>query len=191
MANGLFRIDEAMEDEIVSVLKDLTGAANVAWDKQGAFVADDAPVKPDKDFIFLDIASGPNEISSGFEYTPVPGEVGLFNVSKAYTFTLSVNFYTNNAHLFKIARISTLLRVEEFKNRLKNVGVGLLDTSDVSDLSEFDETRYNLRSHMDIVFSYIAVESNVAVGEIERFKATGTLGNNNVTIDVQKPEDID
>jgi len=56
----------------------------------------------------------------------------------------------------------------------------------VRDLSELDETRFNLRSHIDLIFSYILIESGVNLGEIEKFEATGTLGTKAVEIKVHK-----
>ena len=66
------------------------------------------------------------------------------------------------------------------------MGLGFWESANPTDLSELDQTRYNLRSHIDIIFSYISVENNINVGEIERFQATGILGDINVSIDVDK-----
>ncbi len=69
---------------------------------------------------------------------------------------------------------------------MKNVGLGFMDDTSPQDLSEFDETRYNLRSHIDLLFSYIETENNVNEGQIDTFEATGTLGDIPVEIKVNK-----
>lgn len=182
---GLYRINEAMELELTQIIKDISGAEEVMWDKQGAFVEDTAAVQPSlKDFVVLDIVSGPTPIT-GSDYSEAEG-VGEFNLAMQYNFTLSINLYTNNAHLYKISRIPLLIREESIKQRLKSVGLGFLIESDPQDLSIFDETRYNLRSHIDLIFSYIEVENNINLGEIETYEATGMLGDQNVDIYVNK-----
>lgn len=185
---GLYRINENMELVLTQVIKDISGASDVMWGMQGAFVEDTAGVIPKfKDFISLSIISGPTPLS-GIEYTPVPGQTGIFRLSRNHEFTLSVNLYTNNAHLYKIAKIPMLIRSESYRNRLRAVGLGLMRESNTTDLSEFDETRFNLRSHIDLIFSYIEIEENVNVGEIESYHATGTLGDNNIVVDVNKSQ---
>ncbi len=184
--SGLYRINEAAELEITKIIKEIVNAEEAMWDMQDAFVEDTASVKPKyKDFVALQIIAGP-EPTQGLSYSPVAGKKGAFDLSMAYQFTLSVNIYTNNAHLLKAAKLPMLLRSEAYKNKLKAVGLGLWDASNVTDLSVFDETRYNLRSHVDLIFSYISVESNVVIGEIEEFEATGTIGDHTIDIDVHK-----
>ena len=182
---GLYRINEAMELELTQIIKDISGAEEVMWDKQDAFVEDTASVQPAlKDFVVLSIPSGPTPVT-GSDYTKGDG-AGDFNISMQYRFTLSINLYTNNAHLYKISRLPLLIREESVKQRLKSVGLGFMIESDPQDLSIFDETRYNLRSHIDLIFSYIEVENNINLGEIETYEATGMLGDQNVDIYVNK-----
>lgn len=183
---GLYRINEAMELELTQIIKDISGAEEAMWDKQDAFVDDTASVQPAlKDFVILNISSGPTPVT-GADYCKSPTGVGEFAISMQYRFTLSINLYTNNAHLFKISRIPLLIREESIKNRLKSVGLGFMIESDPQDLSIFDETRYNLRSHIDLIFSYIETENNINLGEIETYEATGLLGDQNVDIYVNK-----
>lgn len=181
-----YSINETMEDELVEIIKEITGAESVYWVYQNAFVEDTAGVKPsEKDFITLKIIAGPTPIS-GVESTASGNNPGNFNLSAGFNFTVSVNLYTNNAHLFKIAKISMLMRSEKYQIKMKAVGLGFMDDTDPQDLSEFDETRFNLRSHIDLLFSYIETENNVNEGQIDSFEATGDLGDNAVEIKVNK-----
>jgi len=187
----LYRFDKVAEDSIVAVLKDITGTETVMWDKQDAFVSDTASVKPtNKDFITLSFLSGLTPTSE-LEYTPSTlGGVGLFDMSMAYRFTISVNLYTNNAHMFKVAKIQAHMRSEKNTIVLKTAGLGYMGSSTISDFSEFEETRYNLRAHIDLSFSYIFSEKGINLGEIEQVSATGTLGNNNVSVNINKNKGI-
>jgi len=185
-----YRLDPVMEGELSLVVKDITGSAEVMWDMQDAFVSDTASVKPkNKDFAVLSFVSGPTG-RGGIEYIASEETAGLFDVAMAFNFTISVNIYTNNAHLLKALKLSQLLRIESYRKRLKAVGLSFLGEGAVSDFSEFDETRYNLRSHIDLFFSYISIEKDVNIGSIEFFEANGSLGDNASRVRVHKTKGI-
>jgi len=190
MADDLYRIDPVMEKELTLIVKEITGSEEALWRMQDAFVSDTASEQPKyKDFAVLGFVSGPNG-SGGVEYTPSKTTTGLFDMSMRFLFTISVNVYTNNAHLLKVIKLAKFLREESYRKRLKKVGLSLLNTSEGSDFSEFDETRHNLRSHIDIFFSYISVEKDVNIGSIEHFEAKGTLGGNASKVGVHKHKGI-
>jgi len=86
---GFYRINETMENELISVIRDIVGSylGDVIWDKQDAFVADDAAVKPEKDFYVLNISDGPNEETKP-EYRAEGEATGLFTVTQGVVFTV-------------------------------------------------------------------------------------------------------
>ena len=182
-----YRIDPVMEEELTQIIKEIVGAEEVMWDKQDAYVDDIAAVKPElKDFVVLSFLSGP--AMDGYpEYTPAEsGEVGMFDTSSRFLFTISTNVYTNEAHLLKIMKIASALKTYPYLNRMRKVGLNLLNTGGEGDFSKFDETRFNLRSHIDLYFSYISVEKDINLGSIEYFEASGKLGNIDSEVKVHK-----
>jgi len=141
-------------------------------------------------FIVLDVVSGPEPQGYPSKRPAASGLPGMFDITQPYDVTISVNVYANNAHLATTSKIAMMIRSEPYTSRMAAKGFGCIDKGVILDNSDFDETRFNLRAHIDLIFTYISLESDINIGEINHVRANGTLGDIDVPIDVHKNRGI-
>lgn len=161
------RLNSAIETAIFNWIDGATSTAvTTIWDKQSRN-------RPSLPYITLNISTGP--ILEGTPHLAYD-DTDDYNHQFKKKFTLSVNSYAANNHLGLIEDIGNSMYFESNKVNFRAANLQVRSQSDIRELSELLDTKYEFRAGIDFFCSY-GEDVSETIGYINQVTYSGTLTN--------------
>lgn len=119
-------------------------------------------------------------VSVGQGYLSEPDNNGLSKISGDRNMTVNIQAYGSNA----IGRLDELYNIRLDNNSQELLylgGLALIDLLAITDLTGLNDTEFEERAQMDLLFRLVSQRTNVPVGLIETIEIEGNLKNPNKT----------
>lgn len=92
------------------------------------------------------------------QYENIPATTNVKETGQGMrTVLASVQFFRADAY-YKLSRLKTLLTIESFTIKLQEIGLGLVRSSEIRDISSPVDGKWEERAQMDVEFNLIARE---------------------------------
>lgn len=95
---------------------------------------------------------------------------GAYDYSSLVCFTLQINLFTSSMHMAMASKLRKSLLLPTISEKLRESGLAVWKRREPNDLSAAEAGKYELRSQLEIDFSYIQTVQD-SPGEIQKVRA--------------------
>jgi len=160
-------ISTEVDTALVTWIKTVLPATlnKILWEKasgQGARIADE----PSQPYVTLSILVGPANVD-GADMTKT-GAVGNYKLSIVKEITLSIKYISDEDYLDGMSKLASSLENPIHLAQLRDdADIGVMEIMPVNDISELEDTKFKLRSQMDVRMTYLWTDDEVAIGQFD------------------------